>query len=55
MVSTVASVPTFNPDSKLRAFNEFARALGDDRAARAKANWGKPIAPVVIMRAGILN
>ncbi len=55
MVTAIAAVPTFNPDGKLRAFNDFAKALGDDRASRARANWGKPITPVVIVNASVLD
>ena len=41
VVAAVASVPVFSPDGRLKAFNELAKVLGDERAAKARATWGK--------------
>ena len=54
VVATIASVPAFSPSAQLRQYNRFASALGDDRAARARAAWGKPLQAVVITDAGVV-
>lgn len=53
-VSEVTQVPTFSPSGQLRAYNRMASAIGDDRAARARANWGLPLKAVVITSSGEL-
>lgn len=52
---SIAEIPTFTPSEKLRAFNTFADKFGDERAARARASWGKPLKPIVIMGSGVLT
>ncbi|KAK9811475.1 hypothetical protein WJX72_004540 [[Myrmecia] bisecta] len=53
-VSRVAAVPTFKPSGKLIAFNQLASLIGDDRAARSRSSWGKPLKAVVITNSGLL-
>jgi len=53
-VSTVASVPTFSPNEGARQMNAVAKFLGDERAAKTAAKWGKPLKAVVITGAGVL-
>jgi hypothetical protein len=54
VVTAVAAVPAFRPDSNLQAFNALANAIGDDRAAKAKATWGRPLKAIVITGTGVL-
>uniref|UniRef100_A0A061S1R7 Peptidyl-prolyl cis-trans isomerase B (Cyclophilin B) n=1 Tax=Tetraselmis sp. GSL018 TaxID=582737 RepID=A0A061S1R7_9CHLO len=54
-VARVADVPTFSPQSRMRLLNSLAAAIGDDRAARAKASWGRPLQPVVVTSARVLG
>ena len=55
VVASIASVPAFSPSAQLRQYNQLASALGDDRAARARAAWGKPLQAVVITDAGVVG
>ena len=48
-------VPTFSPGAKARQMNAVASFLGDDRAAKARAKWGRPLKAVVITDGGTLN
>ena len=54
-VSMVASVPTFSPNEGARQMNAVASFLGDERAAKTRAKWGKPLKAVVITGAGVLS
>jgi len=47
-------VPTFHPDEKARQMNAVASFLGDERAAKARAKWGRPLKAVVITGGGVL-
>ncbi|GMH36750.1 hypothetical protein BSKO_04623 [Bryopsis sp. KO-2023] len=51
---SVAEIPTYTPSEKLKAFNTFASSFGDERAARARASWGRPLKAVVILDSGVL-
>jgi hypothetical protein len=44
-ISRIAEVPVFIPSKKLQVLNGFAKAVGDDRAAKARSSWGRPIQP----------
>jgi peptidyl-prolyl cis-trans isomerase B (cyclophilin B) len=48
-------VPTFSPGAKARQMNAVASFLGDDRAAKARAKWGRPLKAVVITDGGALK
>ena len=48
-------VPTFSPGAKARQMNAVASFLGDERAAKARAKWGRPLKAVVITSGGVLN
>lgn len=54
VVSAISSVPTFQPAGNLKAYNAFASLIGDERADKARALWGKPLKAVVIMSSGVL-
>ena len=45
-ISRISEVPVFSPSEKLQVLNSLAKAVGDDRAAKARSSWGKPIQPV---------
>ena len=53
-VAAVASVPTFSPNESARQMNAVAGFIGDERAAKARSQWGKPLRAVVITGAGLL-
>jgi hypothetical protein len=48
-------VPTFMPGESARQMNAFATFLGDERAAKAKQKWGRPLKAVVITAGGLLS
>ena len=52
---SAVQVPTFSPGAKARQMNAVASFLGDDRAAKARAKWGRPLKAVVITDGGTLN
>lgn len=54
VVAAITKVPTFTPNDNARAFNDFAQFIGDERAAKTRAKWGRPLQAVVITRAGLL-
>lgn len=45
-LSALADVPTFYPPERSRMLNNVAKVIGDDRAAKAQSNWGRPLKPV---------
>lgn len=54
VVRAIEAVPTFFPSGNARAYNDFARVLGDDRANTTRAKWGRPLKAVVITAAGVV-
>lgn len=54
VVASITQVPTFTPNENSRAFNQFASFIGDDRAGKTRAKWGRPLQAVVITKAGVL-
>lgn len=54
-LSLIAEQRTYKPSSRIQAFNAFATAIGDERAAEAKKNWGRPIQPVVVISARVVS
>lgn len=48
----VAGVPTIRANETLERYNAVAQFFGDDRAAKARSRWGKPLEAVVISAAG---
>lgn len=50
----VNTVPTFQPNDSLVAYNQFAEFIGDERATKARAKWGKPLKAVLIVNSGII-
>ena len=54
VLATIAAVPVIRANETLERYNAIAGFLGDDRAAKARAKWGKPLQAVVIVGAGVL-
>eukprot|EP00873_Tetraselmis_striata_P035723 jgi/Tetstr1/455987/TSEL_042766.t2 len=54
-LSALADVPTFYPPERSRMLNNVAKVIGDDRAAKAQSNWGRPLKPVVIQSVTIVE
>lgn len=53
-VTAIASQPTFKPNERIQAVNQLASLIGDERAARVRAKYGKPLKSVVITDVGVL-
>lgn len=54
-VARVTAVPTFKPvNDRLLALNKLGSMLGDERAAKTRKKWGRPLQPVLITATGIL-
>lgn len=54
VVGAISRVPTFQPSGNLRAFNDLAKLIGDERANKTRAKWGKPLQAIVITNSGLL-
>ena len=54
VLQQMASVPTIRPNDTLVGYNQLAQFFGDDRAAKARDKWDKPLQALVITDAGIL-
>ena len=55
VISAIARVPTFQPPvGNGRAFNDLAKFIGDERASKTRAKWGKPLKAVLITNSGVL-
>lgn len=52
MLREVAGVPTIRVNETLEKYNAVAQFFGDDRAAKARSRWGKPLEAVVITAVG---
>ncbi|GJP39900.1 hypothetical protein CLOM_g24225 [Closterium sp. NIES-68] len=55
VIAAVAAVPTFQPSDRIRQFNDFATLLGDDRAAKGRGTWNRPLKAIVITDCGLLD
>lgn len=53
-VAAVTAVPTFSPNESARQMNAVASFIGDGRAAKVRAQWGRPLKAIVITGAGVL-
>ncbi|CAK0786188.1 hypothetical protein CVIRNUC_009401 [Coccomyxa viridis] len=53
-LSKIASQQTFKPNQKIQQVNKLASLIGDDRAARVRAKYGKPLKPIVMTAVGVL-
>ena len=52
-VQEIATIPTFQPNENLQAFNRVASLLGDSRANETRQNlWGKPRQAILITATG---
>lgn len=54
VVQQMAAVPIIKPSETLVGYNQLAQFFGDDRAAKARDKWNKPLQALVITDAGIL-
>jgi len=54
VVSRIAAVPTFKPGDRIKAFNELAQFIGDDRASKGRSTWDRPLKAIVISDCGLL-
>ncbi|KAF3325870.1 peptidyl-prolyl cis-trans isomerase CYP28 [Carex littledalei] len=55
VVTAIASTPTYQPDEKIRQFNDFAAFIGDERAQVARSTWNRPLKTVYISNCGELK
>lgn len=53
-VSAVARIPTFRPAERIQSLNLVASFIGDERAAKVRAKYGRPLRSIVITDSGIL-
>jgi len=54
-ISMIGTVPTFSATGNMKAYNDFASFIGDERAATTRLKWGKPLKAVVITESGVLS
>lgn len=54
VVAAIAAVPAFVPSERIRQFNGFAELLGDERAAKGRATWFRPLRAIVIDDCGVM-
>lgn len=54
VVAAITQVPTFTPNDNARAFNQFAKFIGDERAEKTARKWGRPLQAVVVTNCGLL-
>jgi peptidyl-prolyl cis-trans isomerase B (cyclophilin B) len=55
VISSISRVPTFQPPKgNGKAFNDLAKFIGDERASKTSAKWGKPLKAVLITGSGVL-
>jgi peptidyl-prolyl cis-trans isomerase B (cyclophilin B) len=55
VISAITRVPTFQPPrGNGKSFNDFAKFIGDERASKTSAKWGKPLKAVLITNSGVL-
>jgi peptidyl-prolyl cis-trans isomerase B (cyclophilin B) len=55
VVSRIAAVPSYQPNIRIKQFNELAEFLGDERAETARKFWDRPLQNVVISGCGIIQ
>ncbi len=54
VVQEMATIPTFQPNENLQAFNRVASLLGDSRANETRQNlWGKPRQAILFTATGV--
>jgi peptidyl-prolyl cis-trans isomerase B (cyclophilin B) len=55
VVGTIAQVPTLKQNEGLKVFSQLADVIGDERMASKRAQFGKPLTPVVITMCGVVS
>ncbi|CAL5226930.1 g9808 [Coccomyxa viridis] len=53
-LARIATQQTFKPNQRIQQVNKLASLIGDDRAARTRAKYGKPLKPIVMTDVGVL-
>lgn len=54
VLQQMAAVLTIKPNDTVVGYNQLAQFFGDDRAAKARDKWDKPLQALVITDAGVL-
>lgn len=54
-VAAITRLPTFNPAERIQVLNKVASLIGDERAARVRAKYGRPLRSIVIVGTGFVN
>ena len=54
-LTDIAAVPVIKASDTMETYNKIAQFFGDDRAARAKSKWGRPLKAIVITGSGIVR
>ncbi|KAI4380604.1 hypothetical protein MLD38_006777 [Melastoma candidum] len=55
IVTAIATIPTYQPQERIRQLNNLAEFLGDERAQNARATWNRPLKTVFISDCGELK
>ncbi|XP_004514059.1 peptidyl-prolyl cis-trans isomerase CYP28, chloroplastic [Cicer arietinum] len=55
VITSIASLPTYQPAERIRQFNDLAEFFGDERAQNARAIWSRPLTTVYISNCGVLE
>ncbi|KAJ1440099.1 Cyclophilin-type peptidyl-prolyl cis-trans isomerase domain [Sesbania bispinosa] len=55
VITSIASIPTYQPSERIRQFNDLAEFFGDERAQNARAIWNRPLTTVYISDCGELK
>lgn len=53
-LAEIAAVPVIQASETLQRYNAIASFIGDDRAATARRQWGRPLQALLIADAGVL-
>eukprot|EP00249_Psilotum_nudum_P013754 c24491_g2_i1 orf=59-1072(+) len=55
VVTSIAAVPVYNPNERIKQFNDLAQFLGDERASNARNFWYRPLKALYISDCGALK
>ena len=55
VVGKISQVPTLRQNEGLKVFSQLADVIGDERMASKRAQFGKPLTPVVITTCGVVS
>eukprot|EP00884_Botryococcus_braunii_P009119 jgi/Botrbrau1/18208/Bobra.53_1s0067.1 len=54
-VAAITRLPIFKPAERIQVLNKVASLIGDERAARVRAKYGRPLRSVVITDSGLVD